>query len=240
MLLQKTLKCTLNFVVQSFSTLHCPGIKAELSLIAFFLLAKNIFRCFYFTMELSIQSYNTGLFINKNINFGDTKTVSKNSLSKVINDKDFLPNIVLYDTGICDFRLKSLIVEKRERMLQQYPVPPEYTYIDQYGTTRLKPHLFIKEIIVKPEFLRQGACRDAENRIVELSREEGLEGRVLLMSSPINGTRDYIPNPALAHWANGFRFYSSSLAQLMLNVLDGLSAPEYGPAGCMYYPINGS
>ena len=188
-------------------------------------------------MEISIQSYNKTAFNHRNMAFRSIKDISKSPISDLKTGKDLLPDITLYNTGINDFRLKSLIVEKRERMIQQYPLPPEYIYTDEYGINRIKPHLFIKEIIVKPEFLRQGACRNAEHKIVQLSKDAGFDGRVLLEAAPIKGTRDYIPNPALAHWANGFRFYSSALAEQMLNVLSGFSPPEYGPGGCMYYPI---
>ena len=185
-------------------------------------------------MELSIQNYNRTAHTSNNINF---KNNPQKSLTDVVKNKDFLPEIILYDTGIKDTRLKSLIVEIRNRMIQQSPVPPEYTYIDKYGIIRLKPHLYIKEIIVKPEFLRQGACHDAEKRIIQLSQEEGFEGRVLLDSAPIRGTEAYIPNPSLAHWANGFRFYSSNTTKQMLDALNGKFPIELGPGGCMYYPV---
>jgi len=188
-------------------------------------------------MKLSIQNYNNILSNNHNIAFTNLKDASKKSLLDVVSNKDFLPEIVSYDTGINDFRLKSLIVQKRNKMIPQSPVPPEYTYIDKYGITRLKPHLYIKEIIVKPEFLRQGVCRDAEKKIVQLSKDAGFEGRVLLDSAPIRGTEAYIPNPTLAHWANGFRFYCSNATKQMLDALNGKSQIKFGPGGCMYYPI---
>ncbi len=188
-------------------------------------------------MEISIQNYHRAVFNNQNAMFKSIKNAPKPSCIDTLHRENFLPKIELYDTEIKDFRLKSLIVEKRERMLQQHPVPPEYTYVDEYGITRLKPHLFIKEITIKPKFLRQGACRNTEKQIVELSKKEGFEGRVLLESSPIKGTRDYIPNPALAHWANGFRFYSSQSTEQMLDVLNDIRSPYEGPEGCMYYPI---
>lgn len=175
-------------------------------------------------MNISVQSYNNTLSFGRNPVYSKCK-------------KDFLPNISIYDTGIKDIRLKDLVVEKREKMLVQYLVPPEYTYTDDNGILRLKPHLFIKKIEVKPEFLRQGVCRDVESKIVELSEKEGFEGRVLLVSSPIKDTDSYIPHPTLAHWSNGFRFYGSNFLKQMLEVLNGTRMPNEAPSGCMYYPV---
>jgi len=184
-------------------------------------------------MNFAVQNYNTNL----NINFRNTKNFSKKTVRKLMEDKDFFPEVSLYNTGIKDFRLKSLVVEKRERMIQQSPLPSEYIYVDGCGITRLKPHLFIKHIVVKPEYLRQGVWRETINKIVNLSKEEGYEGRVLLFSAPIRGTENYISNPAIAHWANGFRFYDSNCVKQMLEVLSGTSPAENAPGGCMYYPV---
>lgn len=170
---------------------------------------------------------------NSRYNLKNIKNASENIASK----KDFLPEVSIIDTGINDFRLESLIVEKRERMIQQHLLPPEYLYVDQYGINRVKPHLFIKKIIVKPEFLRQGVCREAEQKIVQLSKDEGMEGRVILFSSPIKGKNSYIQNPTLAHWANGFRFYGSDYVRQMLEVLNGERTAQNAPVGCMYYLI---
>ena len=122
-------------------------------------------------------------------------------------------------------------------MLPRGIVPPDYLYVDEYGINRLKPHLYIKSIIVKPEFLRQGAWRDAVKKIVSLAKENGFEGRVLLDSSPIKWTESYIPNPALAHWANGFRFYSTNDLKQMLEVLNGTRPQKEAPGGPMYYSL---
>lgn len=184
-------------------------------------------------MEFSVKSY----FNNQNINFKSIKNVPKHSHFDVKNNKNFLPDITLFDTGITDPRLECLIVEKRERMFKNCLVPPEYTYTDEYGIDRLKPHLFIKRIVVKPEFLRQGACRDAELKIIQLSKDEGYEGRVLLESSLVKGKFSYIPSPTLAHWANGFRFWSENCLKQMMEVLNGTRPPEEAPGGEMYYPI---
>ena len=184
-------------------------------------------------MNLTVQSYYT----NPNINFRSIKGIPKKTVQKAMKDADFFPEVSLYDTGIKDFRLKSLIVEKRERMIQQSVLPPEYIYVDECGIPRLKPHLYIKHIVVKPEYLRQGACRDAVKKIVELSKKEGFEGRVILVSAPIKGTENYIPNPSIAHWANGFRFYDSGSVIQMKEILNGTRPPEKAPGGCMYYPL---
>ena len=184
-------------------------------------------------MNLTVQCYNT----NFNIDFRNAKKFSKKPVLKLMEDKDFFPEVSLYNTGIKDFRLKSLVVEKRENMIQQSPLPPEYTYVDGSGITRLKLHLYIKNIVVKPEYLRQGAWRDAVNKIVKLSKEEGFEERVLLYSLPISGMEKYIPNPAIAHWAKGFRFYDSILVKQMLEVLSGARNAKDAPSGCMYYPV---
>lgn len=53
---------------------------------------------------------------NSRYNLKNIKNASENIASK----KDFLPEVSIIDTGINDFRLESLIVEKRERMIQQH------------------------------------------------------------------------------------------------------------------------
>lgn len=187
---------------------------------------------------LPISYYNNSL-VNRNlrINFGNNQVSSKESPDNINIRDGFWPKISEYDIGIKDSRLQGLIVQKRENMLQYCLVPPEYIYTDEDGVNRLKPHLYIKYIVVKPEFLRQGVSRDVAKRVVELSKKEGFEGRVLLDSSPIKGTRSYISNPAIAHWANGFRFYGKNDLEQMLSVLNGERPPEEAPGGTMYYPI---
>ena len=188
---------------------------------------------------ISDNYYKPSLYIapQSNINFGKFNNPNKLLSPEELKLKDFLPVITIYDTGMRDNRLEGLIVEKREKMLKNCLVPPEYTYTDEQGVDRLKPHLFIKHIVVKPEFLRQGVCKAVEQKVIQLSKDEGFEGRVLLESSFIKGTENYIPNPALAHWANGFRFYGYNNAKQMAEVLNGNLPPEKAPGGTMYYPI---
>lgn len=81
-------------------------------------------------MNIKLQYYNSLINFNGKISPTIINKHSKKLSSDLIRNKDFLPKISIYDTGIKDYRIESLIVEKRERMIKQYPVPPEYTYID--------------------------------------------------------------------------------------------------------------
>ena len=141
-------------------------------------------------------------------------------------------------TGIKDKRLEKLAVTKHIKEPRLFELPNDYIFMGDDGYLYVKPHLYINRIQVKREFLRQGVCREVEKRIVEISKELGFEGRVILTSAPITGTEDMIPSPTLAHYKNGFRFYNEKANNLVERILRGEIPACYTPNGTMYYPLH--
>lgn len=152
------------------------------------------------------------------------------------------PDIQLdaFDTGIKDERLECFWTEKRA---YNYPMsgeefPPDFLCIDSTGRQRIKPHIYLNMIEVKPEYARQGVCSKIEHEIIKFAEEHGFEGRVILDSTKIESpTMTKIPSPALAHWKNGFRFACQKYNEIMKRVLSGELPPEKAPEGTMYSAV---
>ncbi len=67
------------------------------------------------------------------------------------------PEITKFETGISDYRLAMLKVEKRVNCdIGNTDYPIDYTFMNEYGQIRLKPHLYLDGIQVKKEYARQG------------------------------------------------------------------------------------
>lgn len=147
-----------------------------------------------------------------------------------------IPTVRQFNPGIQDFRIEKLIIEKREDIFMHAPFPDNYTYPSEAGL-RLKPHIYISQIKVKPEFLRQGVCKEIEKKIVKLSKKLGCEGRVILTSAKIRECEDRISNPSIAHWKNGFRFAEKELNDEMKRIVEFNAPIRFAPLGDMYYPV---
>ena len=152
----------------------------------------------------------------------------------------FNPTIKLgvLKTGIKDNRLENLWIEKRA---YTYPAtkdsyPAKFICIDSNGQTRIKPHIYLNMIEVKPEFARQGVCSKIEHKIIKLAKRLGFGGRVILDATKIESPEmTKIPSPSLAHWKNGFRFTRPEYNRIMKRVLKGELPPEDAPEGTMYW-----
>ena len=117
--------------------------------------------------------------------------------------------------------------------------PEEYVCKDLNCITRLKPHIYIKMIEVKPEYARQGICSKIEQKIIEMAKNNEFEGRVVLNSAKIEAPdMTQIPSPSLVHWKNGFRFADKNNNEIMEKVMSGELPLEDAPEGTMYYPLN--
>lgn len=148
------------------------------------------------------------------------------------------PEISTFDTGINDNRLAMLKVEKRVNCdIGNTDYPIDYTFMDEYGQIRLKPHLYLDGIQVKSEYARQGVCYSTEKQIVELSRKEGYGGRVILLADKMTNADTPIVRSSLAHWKSGFRFCDDSSNKIMERVQKGELPQESAPLGYMYYPL---
>ena len=164
-----------------------------------------------------------------NLNFG-----------QIVTPQGILSKTEKFRTGIKDERLKMLEVEKWQNQVV-YPeegieYPPNYTFVDAFGLTRLKPHLYIQGIQVKKAFRHQGVCKDIEHQIVEKSKEAGCEGRVILFADYMNNDIAKVP-PSIAHYKSGFRFPTDSQNIIMEQILRGELPVSEAPLGFMFYPV---
>ena len=131
-----------------------------------------------------------------------------------------------------------LKVEKRVNCdIGNTDYPIDYTFMNEYGQIRLKPHLYLDGIQVKKEYARQGVWYNTEKQIVELSKKEGLGGRVILLADKMPEADTPIVRSSLAHWKSGFRCCDDSFNNIM-EIVHWCELPkEASPFGFMYYPV---
>ena len=146
-----------------------------------------------------------------------------------------------FESGIKDDRLEELWVERRSFTypFRDEEFPNEYICKDSSGKVRVKSHIYLQRIEVKPEFARQGVCSMVEQKLIEMAKNDEFEGRIMLnafkMESP---DMTQIPSPSLAHWKNGFRFADRKNNEIMELVLKGELPLDDAPQGAMYYPLS--
>lgn len=171
----------------------------------------------------------------------DTVTLSnKAKTTPKLSDK---PCIIIgkIDSGVKDDRFNLFAAEYRA---YDYPgrnskYPANYLFVDSLGDTRLKPHIYLNLVEVKPEYARQGAYSEAIKKLIEASKREGCEGRITLDSMVMEYEgMTKIPSPSLAHWRVGFRFAEPESNKIMEKVLKGEFPPEQAPTGSMYLDLN--
>ena len=99
------------------------------------------------------------------------------------------PRIIIGDTKskLNDNRFFNFNIEYVAYNFEGYDnkFPNNYICIDSYGERRIKPHIFLKYVEIKPEFARQGIYSTTIKELVELSKEEGCEGRIILNARKI-------------------------------------------------------
>ena len=175
---------------------------------------------------------------------GDTleitkKTVKTNTIEKIMSPEAMKIELCTYNTGNKDYRISQLGVTKRVNFpvfdKSEYPV--SYLFEDANGMIRQKPHLYFGLLEVKPEFARQGAGTAALKHVIECSKQEGFEGRVMLDAIGFPGTKTYIPSPALQTWKVGFRFVDENKNRIMEEVQKGIRPLTDAPVGTMYLPV---
>ena len=186
------------------------------------------------------QNYYSNRPIVKRTSFKSAVSVKPTVYTEEFLRSKASPTVIVrhLKSGIEDGRLERFMVTNHIKEHKMFPVPDYYTYVGEDGYTYVKPHLYINMIQVKREFLRQGVCKEIEQKIVELSKQMGYEGRVLLTSTCIQGTQDMIPSPTIAHYKNGFRFYNEAMNNLVEKIIRGEVPVESTPHGTMYYPLD--
>jgi len=152
------------------------------------------------------------------------------------------PGIIIGDTkfDLNDNRFYNFKTEYVAYNFEGYDIrfPNNYVCIDSQGDRRLKPHIMLKLVEVKPEFARQGAYSSAIKKLFEASKQEGCEGRIILNARKIESPlMTKIPSPSIAHWKCGFRFAEENLNKIMKRVLNGDLPLENAPEGYMYYSL---
>ena len=118
--------------------------------------------------------------------------------------------------------------------------PSKFVCIDSNGDRRLKPHVYIKMVEIRPEYARQGVFTRTMKRLINLIKEdEECEGRIILDARKIESPdMTQIPSPSLAHWKCGFRFVNKEDNKIMERVLKNELPLEEAPEGTMYYALN--
>lgn len=145
-----------------------------------------------------------------------------------------------FNHGITDHRFATFHTEYRAYNFEGFDTifPNDYVCIDSVGDRRLKPHIYLNMVEIKPKFARKGAYKNAINQLVEASKFEGCEGRIILEARKMEAPdMAKIPSPSLAHWKCGFRFVNEDYNKIMKRVLKGELPLEDAPEGTMYYAL---
>ena len=200
---------------------------------------RNYVKSIYQKGQQFCEHKNAILFQNASLT-EDVIQISKKSKVSVLANN---PNILnrKYNSGIEDIRLKSFDTEYRayDFVERNCSFPNEYICVDLGGKRRLKPHIYLNMVEVRPEFARQGVYANAirELRNEALSKKE-CGGRIILDARKMNDyTETQISSPAIAHWKCGFRFVNEENNIIMQKVLLGKLPPESAPEGLMYMQV---
>lgn len=171
----------------------------------------------------------------------------KNLKKDLFELKEGMPEVLMYNPpttqrnfymGIKDPRFVRFCAEYRAYNNEGYEkFPSKYVCIDSAGGRRLKPHVYLKYVEIKPEYARTGIYSNAVKRLVELAKfDRECEGRIILDARKVESpTITKIPSPSLAHWKNGFRFVNPENNEIMKRVLKGELPPEKAPEGSMFF-----
>jgi len=191
-----------------------------------------------------IRSLNNNF--NLRFNIPKLKTLKQDIFE--LSSSDGFPEVLMYnpsivesriDTGIKDSRFSYFCTAYRAYNHEGYDdkFPSNYVCIDSNGERRLKPHIYLGLVEIKPEYARQGIFTNAMKRLSKFAKnEDGCEGRIILDAHKIDGVFvTQIPSPSLAHWKCGFRFANNENNKIMEKVLNGELPLEDAPEGAMYY-----
>ena len=148
----------------------------------------------------------------------------------------------VYHHEVKDPRFLFFNMEYRAYNFEGYDTkfPNKYVCIDSKGERRLKPHVYIKMVEIRPEYARQGIFTRTMKKLTNLiKKDEECEGRIILDARKIEGSEmTQIPSPSLAHWKCGFRFVNKEDNKIMERVLRKELPLEDAPEGTMYYSLS--
>ena len=145
----------------------------------------------------------------------------------------------VYHHEVKDPRFLYFNMEYRAYNFEGYDTkfPSSFVCIDSKGERRLKPHVYIKMVEIRPEYARQGVFTRTMKKLANMIKEdEECEGRIILDARKIESPEmTKIPSPSLAHWKCGFRFVNKEDNKIMERVLKNELPLEEAPEGTMYY-----
>jgi hypothetical protein len=176
--------------------------------------------------------------LNHLLNYSKSKPKKTFSFPKV--DRPISQIEVLPNTYIQNSKCRQIELWKRCNV----PAPNDIKFPSCYitentnGQKVIKPHLYIEGFEVKPEFEGKGAGREALTQIIEKSKAEGYEGRVMLSAMTLANQTGIKPPPSGFYYKCGFRPVDSKYEQILQDVMTGKVSKWDAPNGIdMYYHI---
>lgn len=138
-------------------------------------------------------------------------------------------------------KCRQIIIQKRTNL----PAPDDVLFPKNYLTTNslgqavVKPHLYIDGLEVKSEFEGMGVGREVLKQIIEKSKQEGYEGRVMLSAMNLSNQVGIKPPPAGFYYKCGFKPVESRFERVLQDIAHGKLSIWNAPNGIsMYYPIS--
>ena len=163
------------------------------------------------------------------------KTFSFPIVDRPHSEIEFLPSTYLQNP-----KFRQIELWKRTNV----PTPNDALFPNSYltrngkGQKIIKPHLYIEGFEVKPEWEGKGAGREALMQIIEKSKQEGYEGRVMLSAMTLPNQTGLKPPPSGFYYKCGFRPVDSKYEPILQDVISGKISKWDAPNGIdMYYPV---
>ena len=168
----------------------------------------------------------------------------------ILEFKDGMPEILtdcppissrVYPHKVTDPRFVLFNMEYRAYNFEGHDTkfPSKFICIDSNGNRRLKPHVYIKMVEIRPEYARQGIFTRTMKKLINIIKaDKECKGRIILDARKIESPdMTQIPSPSLAHWKCGFRFVNKEDNEIMKRVLKNELPLEEAPEGTMYYAL---
>ena len=164
------------------------------------------------------------------------KTFVFPKVDRPISQIEILPNTYIQNSKCRQIEIwKRLNVPAPEDM----KFPSSYLTQNTKGQKIVKPHLYIEGLEIKSEFEGKGIGREVLTQIIEKSKVEGYEGRVMLSAMTLPNQTGIKPPPSGFYYKCGFRPVDSKYEQVLQDVVSGKISKWEAPNGIdMYYPVS--
>lgn len=134
-------------------------------------------------------------------------------------------------------RCKDSSVERIYNAIADEGLPKSYTFIDNAGVKRIKPHLYLSGLQLnstEPKGL--GTGKKILQDLIQKSKKEGFEGRVRLNAEVLTGNPGN-DHPAVKYYKAGFRALDKNTNQT-LEKIAAREIPNYNLGDVpMYYQV---